>query len=138
MLQAEPLAREIVDTKLMPAAAAIAEQAEPQAQRFNEEVIIPRGQQLAEQVRRRCNLRRMSHSLRKECSTRGCQTLDVLVGLELRYRCGEMYPSSWDATSSLRPNCYDGAPQGLSFAVPPLCLAISGVWGAWRQPLGAP
>jgi len=40
-----------VDTKLMPAAAAIAEQAEPQAQRFNEEVIIPRGQQLAEQVR---------------------------------------------------------------------------------------
>ena len=48
--QAEPLAREIVDTKLMPAAEAIAEQAEPQAQRFNEEVIIPRGQQLAEQV----------------------------------------------------------------------------------------
>ena len=34
----------------MPAAEAIAEQAEPQAQRFNEEVIIPRGQQLAEQV----------------------------------------------------------------------------------------
>ena len=48
--QAEPLAQEVVETRLKPAAEAIAEQAEPQAQRFNEEVIRPRGQQLAEQV----------------------------------------------------------------------------------------
>jgi hypothetical protein len=44
------LAQEIVQTRLTPAAEAIAEQAVPQAQRFNEEVIRPRGQQIAEQV----------------------------------------------------------------------------------------
>ena len=50
VVQAEPLAQEIVQTRLTPAAEAIAEQAVPQAERFNEEVIRPRGQQLAEQV----------------------------------------------------------------------------------------